>query len=331
MHSDQIERLYKFLRVVIYAFSISVIAASVFLILFPVERFTYSAADPTVSKLDPKANEAGNEISFGAFPTLEHKYADLEIKIGDANGPCAKNSPEISLEKTYQAFLFPDAEPVNEQSELRDLLFSDNKSEYPNGSLLHLKPTNEVYLLTDGKKILFPGPEIFRAFGYSFDNLVEVEKSALDQFPDADNRVFLWTISHPDGTIFQAFPSHKLYIISDGKKREIKNPDVLKEIWPQSFSIPVNDIDPNNALFCQIPGSDLKKGRLFCRFDRDKLPSLLGGYYRFSLKLPENCPASEIQIKNISLRLVSEKTFATVKNSLRMIFGSILNRYFLKQ
>lgn len=331
MNSNQIERLQKASRIVIFAIPAAVIALGAYLILFPVEIFGYSSGQPENPKLNIEKDGSGNEISLGVFPTMNHQFIDLSIDFGKIGNNCFENPSQVSLEKTYRAFLYPDGEPIKSKDALKEYLFRDNQSRYPNGSLLHLKPTDEVYLLSDGKKILFPGPEIFRAFGYSFENLTDVEKSAFDQFPDADNRIFFWTQPHPDGTIFQAYPSHKLYLIADGKKHVIENSENLSDLWPKYFTIPVDDTDSKNQITCPSQAQKTGRGKIFCRFDRRQLPSSLGGYYNITLKYSDACPATSAKIKKTRVLLASEKSFATVKDSFRKIFASVVNRYFLKQ
>ena len=332
MSENYLLRLYKILRIFIFAVPAASIVTAAYLILFPIENFGYFSANPELSKFAIEKDDAKNKISFGVFPTLNHRYIELNARFRKTENQCLENPPKIILEKTYQAFLLPDGNPIRTKDELKDLLFRDNKTSYPNGSLLHLKPTDEVYLLTNGKKTLFPGQEIFRAFGYSFDNLADVEKSALDQFPDAYNRVFLWTHPHPDGAIFQTYPSRKFYLIADGKKCEIENPEDLRDLWPKYFTIAVSDPDPKNSLSCLPLSEKARRGvGIFCLFDRQQLATALGGYYSFTLKYPDICPVSEVNLENGSVKLLPEKSFSTIKDSLRRIFASAVNRYFLKQ
>jgi hypothetical protein len=331
MKPDSLEKNYKIIRIIIFAIPAFVILLGMYLVLFPIESFNYFGGQPDISKFEIEKKESSNEISFGIFPTLNHQNVSLKIDLGNTKNNCPENPPEIALEKTYRAFLYPSGEPIKDKDSLKEYLFRENKSRYPNGSLLHLKPTDEVFLLSNGKKILFPGPEIFRAFGYSFDNLTDVEKSSLDQFPDADNRIFLWTYPHPDGTLFQAYPSHKIYLVADGKKHEIENVDDLGDLWPKYFTIPVDDTDPKNQLVCSPGTQETKSGKIVCLFDRQKLASSLGGYYNFTLKYPVACPVAGVSFKKASILLASEKSFSTVKDSFRKIFASIVNRYFLKQ
>src|SRR4030042_5810485 len=238
----KLETTYRVLRVLIYLIPAIAVVTGIYLILFPIETYKYVSDQPNLSKFEIEKDREENGLTFGVFPIQNHRFVDLKMEFKETEESSCTGTgkcPEISVQKSYRSFLFPDGEPIKSKEELNDFIFSANATKYPNGSLLHLKPTDEVYVVTNGKKILFPGPEIFRAFGYTFDNLGDVEKSVLHQFPNADDRVFLWSHPHPDGTIFQSFPSHKLYIVSSGKKRLIENEKFLNEIWPNFFAIAV--------------------------------------------------------------------------------------------
>ncbi len=331
MPEKYLPKLYGILRVFIFTIPAIVIIFGAYLILFPVESFSFFFNQPEISKFSFEKNDSRNEISFGASPTFNHRYIEVSADLKKNQNGCFENPPKVILEKTYKAFLFPESESIKNKDELKQLLFSNNKTQYPNGSLLHFKPTDEVYVVANGEKILFPGPEIFRAFGYSFENLVDVDKSTLDQFPNASPPFFSWVIPHPDGTIFQAYPSRKLFFTTGGKKREIENSDDLSDLWPEYFTIAVSDVKPENQISCFPLANDIEDGKIFCRFDRKKLSSDLGGYYNFTLQYPPECPVANVQIERGEIRLIPEKSFATIKDSLRKIFASIVNRYYLKQ
>lgn len=322
------EKIYKILRVFIYAIPAVSIVAGLYLILFPVEDFKYYSAQPKISKFEPAKSADGNEISFGVFPLRKHRYADLEINFKKASvASCQKNPPTVTLEKTYQAFLFPEGPAISSAEELKNLLYENNSTRYPNGTLLHLKPTDEVFVISEGKRILFPGPEIFFAFGYSFDNLIDVDQATLDQYPEADPKTFLWTLPHPDGTIFEGFPSHSFYLTLGGQKRLITNEDILKEAWPEYYAIPIDDLSSENRLSCQISEKDYLKGATKCTFDTDKLPLSIGKYYLFALEYPESCKVANVHIDSARIDFIAEKSYSTVKDTIRTIFASILNRY----
>jgi len=251
---------------------------------------------------------------------------DINLKKTSAQS-CLKSRPEISLEKTYQAFLYPEGEAIANTDELKSLLFKDNNTRFPNGTLLHLKPTDEVFIISEGKRILFPGPEIFFAFGYSFENLVDVEKSALDQYPEADPQTFLWSQPHPNGTIFQGFPSHSLFLILNGQKLRIASEDILKEAWPEYYTIPIDDLSPENRLACQISDKEYAQGTINCTFDTDKLPLSIGKYYLFTLEYKGSCDVADVHFDTARINFIADKSYATVKDTVRTIFALILNRY----
>ncbi len=325
---DKLDIIYKYLRAVIFITPVVVLAYVIFLILFPVEKYSFYSNQPDLSKFNFSRQESQRSVVFGVLPLQNHQVVDLSLKLDGKNpASCAAGRALVELKKTYKAFLYPDGNPIENEEQLKNYLFRDNDTKYPSGTLLHLAPTNEVYLVSDGKKILFPGPEIFRAFGYSFDNLVEAEKSTIDLFPDAENKVFLWTQAHPDGAIFQAFPSHKLFLIADGKKHEITSSDLLTKVWPEKYAIPVSDPSAEQSETCAVSPEQLASGQVRCRFLTSNSETSLGGYYNFSLVLPAECPFSDFSVEAGQIKFSPEKSFATVKDSLRTIFASILNRY----
>ncbi len=325
-------KIYRVLRVLIYCIPAFSIIFGLYLILFPIEDFNYYGDQPNLSKFEIQKNNNSNEITFGVFPLRKHRFIDLEINLKQlTKKSCQENVPSLYLEKTYQAFLYPVGEPLNSKDELRKFLFADNETKYPNGSLLHLKPTDEVFFISHGKKILFPGPEIFFSFGYSFDNLVDVDQATIDQYPEADNKVFLWTQPHPDGTIFQGFPSHSLYLVLDGKKHLIANEDILKDVWPEYYAIPIDDITPESRLACQISSKDYAQNTINCSFDTNNLPLSFGKYYLFSLKYQDSCDIKDVHFRNARIDFIAEKSYTTIKDTFRTIFASILNRYIQRQ
>lgn len=328
MTEEKLKKIYRRIRMAIFAIPAIVVAAGLYLVLFPVDGYNFFADDPKLSKFEIEKNVESNQLSFGVFPPRAYRFVDFSMSFRrNTSKDCQAALPEVNLSRTYKAFLYPEGDPVVSEDQLREILFAGNKTSLPNGSLLHSKATNEVFLVALGAKILFPGPEIFEAFGYSFGNLTEAGQSDIDQFPDADTRVFLWTIAHPDGTIFQAFPSHNLYIVFDGKKHRIENREFLDKIWPENFSIAVSDSGPQNILGCSE-----KKGsnKVSCQMDAANLSSI-GRYYHFTMTFPPECSVENAHPDKSRIRFFSEKSFATVKESLKTIAASVLNRYFFKQ
>ncbi len=327
-----LEKIYKFARIMIYFLPALAVVIGFYFILFPVESFQYSSDQPKLSKFDIQKDTNANEISFGVFPLKKNHLIDLNVSLKKTDQrSCQKNAPTVTLERTYQAFLYPMGPDIKSPDELKDLLYADNGTKYPNGTMLHNKPTDQVFLISHGKKILFPGPEILLAFGYSFENMIDVDQSVIDQYPDAQEKVFLWTLPHPDGIIFESFPSHSFYLILNGQKRLIADPEILGKAWPEYYSIPVNDITPESRSQCRISQKDYSNGTVKCSFDADKLPVSLGKYYLFTLKFQDLCQVvTDVHPASARIDFSAEKSYATVKDTIRTIFASILNRYIQK-
>jgi hypothetical protein len=326
---EQIKSIYKYLRIAIYFIPFAAIFFGGFFILFPIDTYNYFTTNPTISKFEPLKNELTNTSSFGIFPLRSFRDINLKLDLKEIENKNCGNFLGITLTKTYSAFLLPDGTPINSQDELKQILFENNKSKYPNGSLLHLKPTNEVFFVSHGKITLFPGPEIFQALGFSFDNLTDVDKATTDLFPVSDTRVFKWTDPHPDGTIFESYPTHRIYMISNGTKRLIESKGLLDGVWPQNYTIPVDDPANLKSQTCKVSSQELASGQIKCAFDNNALGSL-GKYLNFTLTPAEGCKINSIDVKQAEIKLVSTKTVETAKQSMQGIAASVLNRYFYK-
>lgn len=324
---NKLGSIYKILRFFIYLIPLAAIVVGSYLIFFPIDTYRFYSENPNASKFEIEKDSEKNELSFGVFPVRESRFAEVSLGFKNNN---LKSCPaeSISLRKTYRAFLFPEGEEISDAGKLREIVFSDNKTKYPNGLLLHVKSTNQVFFISRGQKMLFPGPEIFEAFGFSFDNLTDVDMATIDEFKDADVGVFLWTIAHPDGTIFETYPSHRLYVVHDGKKYPIASKELLKEVWPDFYTIAVSDENSDENLTCQPVQRKFSK-KLFCRFDLQSL-SGIGRYHLFTAKFPSKCPVADIHSDDSQVRYISEKSSATFKMSLKTIAASVLNRYFYK-
>lgn len=329
MAQNNLGKLYKILRFFIYLIPVAAIAVGSYLVFFPIDTYRFYPGNPNASKFEFEKNTVTNELSFGIFPVQENRFVEVNLAFKENSlESCSIKSLEMSLRKTYKAFLFPESSELSNAGKLREIVFSDNKTKYPNGSLLHVRSTNQVFFISHGKKILFPGPEIFGAFGYSFDNLTEVDMAAIDEFDDAENGVFLWTMTHPDGTIFESYPSHRLFVISGGEKYPIVSKDLLKEVWPDFYTVAVSDEGASEGLICQ-PALKKFSEKLFCHFDLAQLSSI-GRYHLFTIEFPENCPVENIHPASSQVRYISEKSMATFKTSMKTIAASIFNRYFYK-
>lgn len=320
------------MRVIVYAFPVVVVAFGLYFILFPSEVFRYYASQPSISKFEIQKNTQSNEISLGVFPHMPNRFIDFSMTMKDVQkSKCQNISPTVTLEKIHEAFLDPIGDQIADADELKQYLYKDNNSDYPNGTLMHVKTTDQVSLISEGKKILFPSPEIFRAFGYDFNNLTDVDQATLDQFPDAENKVFSWSMRHPADTIFQAYPSHKIYLIAGDQRHEIMSKDILDAVWPKNYTIPASDSETETKQVCN---PSIKQGsnlNLSCRFDNLLFSQSFGGFYYFSIKIPDACLVDDLHPDTVSVAFVSEISPGAVKNSLRNIFASVLNRYLRKQ
>lgn len=154
MTEEKLEKIYQIIRVAIFFIPVLVIAIGLYLVLFPVDTYNFYSDNPKLSKFDIAKNNDTNQLSFGVFPLRSYRYIELSMGLKKSEKEnCQNSNPEITLSKTYQAFLYPTADTATTEDQLHNFLFDGNQTKYPNGSLLHLKPTNEVFLIrVTGKK-----------------------------------------------------------------------------------------------------------------------------------------------------------------------------------
>ncbi len=97
---------------------------------------------------------------------------------------------------------------------------------FPNYSLLQA-PNNGVYLLADGLKRPIISEKIFKEIGFNFEEIIKVDWSDLDAYPDGPPI----TTPYPIGALLQDNLNGDLYWIKDN----IKQPILIKKIVEINF------------------------------------------------------------------------------------------------
>ena len=138
-----LEKLYKTLRVLIYAIPVISIITGLYLILFPIESFNYYPENPELSKLEISQAPDKKTINFGVFPMRGYPNVDLrmEIKTPAKRKSCLNDSLRVEVRKTYQSFLYPEGEEITNADQLRDFLLSRNKKSLSWSALVISSPS----------------------------------------------------------------------------------------------------------------------------------------------------------------------------------------------
>jgi len=112
------------------------------------------------------------------------------------------------------------------QTELASYATGADIATYPNGTLLRNTSDDKVYLISDGKKRLIPGPIFFEDMGYQWTNVIGVAASHLDLYTTGSN--VRTSKIHPNGTLVRVQDTNTIYFIESGKKRHVTSPQVLE-------------------------------------------------------------------------------------------------------
>jgi len=94
----------------------------------------------------------------------------------------------------------------------------------PNRSLIRVRNTPTVYMLEDGVKQPIPSPEVLESQGLSFDDVEEVSQDEADTFGDGE------ATCYADGAIVRERNKSKVYVISNGEKKHIEDPDSFETL-----------------------------------------------------------------------------------------------------
>ena len=117
----------------------------------------------------------------------------------DTNGECAYS---ITNTQTIKSDCQPDS---NCQS-------NNNIS---NGTLLKTSDSPKIYIIINQKKKWIPTPEVFETLGYQWTNITVIDKNELTLILDYEDN------------LIRAINDYKVYLIVQGIKRHIPNPEIF--------------------------------------------------------------------------------------------------------
>lgn len=138
---------------------------------------------------------------------------------------------------------------------LLGLFFSaESRADFSDGDLVKGSGP-EVYVIEHGAKRWIPNPDIFQKLFYDWKKILVVSNSVLSGIPpgnkleNGDN--------YPDGALIRAAKKKEIYVIDQGKRRWIPNPDIF---YSNNFS-PGKIIAVNDEKIKSIErGADVKSG-----------------------------------------------------------------------
>jgi len=135
----------------------------------------------------------------------------------------------------------------------------------PNRTLIRVKDKPTVYMVEDDVKRPIPSPEVLASQGMTFDDVEIVDQEEADTYADGD------PLNYADGTIVQEEGRPEVYVIENGEKKHIEDPQAfvalgykwsnivkvkpgILTLYRNSSPLRANSIHPEGALI-RVAGS----------------------------------------------------------------------------
>ena len=114
---------------------------------------------------------------------------------------------------------------VVEKKEIFPIPIGNNVDTFPEGTLIKGNG-DSVYVISDEKKRWIASLEIFNALGYKWENIFQISEEELNLIPIGSK--ISDTDIHPNGNLIRGADG-KVYLIENGLKRWIKNPEIFEK------------------------------------------------------------------------------------------------------
>ncbi len=235
-------RLYFIGRVLLYTilFFFTIFLAQK--IIFPSKSFTYSFNHSKSLKNNLNNFTVSDSGILSFYASVLQRFSNVDIVLEFKKIPTF--SGEAIIQKSYQAFFYPEGKPIKNWSEVKEnFLVSQGES---------------VYLISGNKKYPINNPETFVAMGFNWKAIRPGEDMDLSKY----EKQKLLTVKsvHPDGTIFLTNKNRYFYI-ENGKKRLLDFPlsELKKKI---SYPILVNEKSLLELNSCQMQKSFLNPKKI---------------------------------------------------------------------
>lgn len=239
-----------------------------------------------------------NNIKLAIYPR-ERQKADFKIRVA----------------KGYKINTYPEGETIRDSRQLRELLYLDNQQPLPSGFLFSFD--GSAYVISRGKYHPILSAEVFELMGYHWENIAALDSGIFNLLERGDKINYM--SPHPDGTIVKE-KNGSYYLIWEGKKRKIEEPDIIMETWEDFYWIDLNAAKPEYFSSCD---ARRKPETITCDFQLDKTGSYFGKTYIFEMN-PEVIGG----VENVRVKFSAKANFE--KNYLRYVFGEIKNKLYLR-
>ncbi|MEA2006627.1 MAG: hypothetical protein U9O20_00485 [Patescibacteria group bacterium] len=215
---------------------------------------------------------------------------------------------EVHATKTLEPMLIHRRNMLTETQQVKNRLFENNHSKYPNGSIL--KSNRVLYFIEKGKLRPFQSITTFKEMGFDKKNIISVNKEILNTLEIGDNLNFRKKDKiYPSGLIVKA--GNDYFITGSNNLYPLFSENLISRVWKNFAFIETNSIkkkDTKNIPCLLFP----EDKQVVCngKLERDKLDLAGNSYSIFVYGIPEN------SISSITINLTKKPT---TKQALRKL------------
>lgn len=291
--------VYRLMQVGIFALFAATLIILGIKVIFPSKTFRLNTTN--VNDSDNNVSEVKISPDTLVFNASDgNPFSTVSIKIF---GDVGNELPSISIKKSYEAFMYPTAQPITELGEIEiNKLILEGES---------------VYIVGNGKLYPIDRPETFESAGFKWENIQDSKDTDLNQYEK--QKLFNYTAVHPTGTIFKAVDSGKYYIIIDEKKHEIKG-DLLKNLELRKQAIQVNENISTKK--CESKKHYINQNISYCNISLDNIQEEAGKDYKITIT-----NTNPEKITRIESKFIKELNEFNLKRGVKNILNAIKARY----
>ncbi len=283
-------------------------------IAFP--TFRYELINVGVSKVGMLKQEIGGKYYFVITPQYDYPYAKVELALKSRES--YKNVPDsLVVLKDYVSQAYPKSDQTLKQSDLKNLIFENNQTDTPNGTLFSYNEA--VYFLSGGKARAFLGPEIFQRLGYDWKEVIKMEGDQFILYEKGDKLNF--TSAHPNGTLLRT-KDGEILLVKNQQRLPIDKQSNLEKVWPGYHSVKVDQAAAIKLGNCQ--NRLVKNGDIKCSIKVEKEFQSDGGSYLF--EVPQGI-FDATTFSRVNLSMMGNFDLTTAKESIKRVKDSLYLRY----
>lgn len=215
---------------------------------------------------------------------------DLKLKISENYISKLKQPLVVSVFENYEAMAYPREGVIVNAEELRKYLFYENQSTLPNGTIF--SNDESAFFISRGEYRPILASEIFEKLGFDWKVIIPQEADIFSILEKEGEKI-VFNSAHPDGTILKI--EEKIYLVWEEKLIEIKNKDILAEVWHEYYLVSTDELVELDSCSPEIN----KNREIECSFDvSNSLDSNLPYLFKFNqIEMADEIASAETTLK----------------------------------